>query len=664
MLFKMNHKLFFKTVLVLCIGIMSVSCVDDDDFGVPPLVCNEPGIAANKTVQQVFDEAPASPAQFTEDDIIEAYAVSSDEGGNFFKTISFQTLDGSAAFSLSLDETNTYLVYEPGRKVFFKLKDLFRRIDFNQLEIGALFGNDIGRIAEPEVENFLVRSCEIIDEEQLVQRISLNEVSDQYLNRLIEFTDVQFKDNELGGNYFDPNNVLGGATNRRITDAFGFELIFRTSEFADFAGSPVSEGNGTIRGVLTKFNNDFQFFARTEADIQLTNPRQEFNRIGIGALRTFRQDETINDPRFIEGIVTLSGNNEDNITGRNAVLQDETGGIVIRFTADGHSLVEGDRVRILVQGLTVDTFAGQTQLTNIPFNGDVNGAAQVEVLEQNQPLPAPKVVSISEALTNAYESQLIQIDNVQFINDQLALTYSGERNITDCSDNLRVFTRSSASFSGQQVAQGNGSIVGIANITNTTELLLRNLDGVSGMTGARCTEPTPIFLENFESIATVGNNRPVTLTGWQSISTNGGTENWEARSFSGNKYAQASGFGIAEEMNVWLITPAIDLSASSNETFSLEYTQNFYNGDALKVKYSTDYDGSGNPANFTWTEITSDLSITERNTSGFMSGFVKTNEVDISNIQGSVFFAFEYSGTSSGVTTTVQIDNITIKGIN
>lgn len=660
----MNYKKIFRPVLTLFAGLALFSCVDDDDFGIPPLNCEEPNLTANKTVQEIFAAATSSPVQFTEDDIIEAYAVSSDQGGNFFKTISFQTLDGSAAFSLSLDQTNTYLIYEPGRKVFFRLKDLFRQIDFDQLEIGALFNNNIGRIAEPEIVNFLERSCEVVSEDQLVQQVSLNEISNEHLNKLIEITNVQFKDNELGGNYFDPNRVLGGATNRLITDEFGFELIVRTSEFADFAGSPVPEGNGTIRGVLTKFANDFQFLARTEDDIQFTNPRQDFNRIGIGAVRTFTQDQAINDPRFVEGIVTLSGNNEDNITARNAVLQDETGGIVIRFTADGHSLVEGDRVRILVQGLMVDTFSGQTQLTNIPFSGQVNGEAQVQVLAQNQPLPAPKLVTIPEVLSNAFESQLVQIDNVQFINDELSATYSGSRTITDCSDNLRVFTRSVASFSGTQVAQGNGSIVAIANITNTPELLLRNLEGVADMTGTRCTEPTPIFVENFESIATVGNNRPVALTGWTSISTNGGTENWEARSFSGNKYAQASSFGTGETLNVWLITPSIDLSSSTNETFSFGYTQNFYNGDALKVKYSTDYDGSGNPNNFTWTEITSQLNISQFNSSGFMSGFVKTNEVDISSIQGQVFFAFEYTGADPGITTTIQVDDVTIKGIN
>lgn len=659
----MKNNTILLAVFTLVFGAMLSSCVNDDDFGIPPLNCNEPNISSNKSVQEVIDAATATATQFTNDDIIEAYAVSSDEGGNFFKTISFQTLDGSAAFSLALDATNTYLSYEPGRKVFFKLKNLFSKVNSSSVNIGALFGSNVGRIAEPQIVDFLVRSCEIIDEDQLVQNITIDQVSDQYLNKLIEFTNVQFKDNELGGNYYDPNKDLGGATNRKITDEFGFEVIFRTSSFSDFAGSKVAEGNGTIRGVLTKFGNDFQFLTRTEEDIQLTNPRGDFNRIGIGALRKFTKSTPINDSRFIEGIVTLSRNNEANITARNAVIQDETGGIVLRFDADGHTLVEGDRVRVFVQGLLVDNFAGQVQLRDVNFDGQVNGQAQLEIVSQNQPLPSPKIVTIAQVLSNAFESQLVQIDNVQFAQDNLTSNYAGSRTITDCTDNLRVFTQSSAIFGGTQVAQGNGSIIAIANIVNSPELVLRNVAGAAGLTGTRCTEPTNLFLETFESIAVTGNNRPVALAGWNSIITGGGTENWEARLFSGNKYAQASAFGTGQVMKAWLITPAIDLNASTQETFSFGYTQNFYNGDALTVKYSTDYDGSGNPDNFTWTDITAQLSITERLTSGFMPAFIKTNEVSLSSISGNVYIAFVYTGSDPGITSTVQIDNVTIKGL-
>src|SRR5690606_35510455 len=65
---------------------------------------------------------------------------------------------------------------------------------------------------------------------------------------------------------------LGGATNHNIVDATG-TMIFRTSEFAKFASRVVPKNSGKIRGVLTKFNSDYQFMARTFNDIQLTEYR-------------------------------------------------------------------------------------------------------------------------------------------------------------------------------------------------------------------------------------------------------------------------------------------------------------------------------------------------------------------------------------------------------
>jgi hypothetical protein len=98
-------------------------------------------------------------------------------------------------------------------------------------------------------------------------------LSDAKLNTLIEITDVQFEDSALGQNYYNPNNVLGGATNHRLVDSEGNNVIFRTSSFANYGSRPVAEGRGSVRGVMTKFGSDYQFVARTIEDIKLDGPR-------------------------------------------------------------------------------------------------------------------------------------------------------------------------------------------------------------------------------------------------------------------------------------------------------------------------------------------------------------------------------------------------------
>ena len=97
------------------------SCVNDDDYAVPSLECVDTTLEKTKQVSDI--PASANITQYLADDVIEAYVTSSDEGGNFYKTISMQTLDGTKAFSVPVDVTSTFINFDPGRKVFIKMKD-------------------------------------------------------------------------------------------------------------------------------------------------------------------------------------------------------------------------------------------------------------------------------------------------------------------------------------------------------------------------------------------------------------------------------------------------------------------------------------------------------------------------------------------------------------
>lgn len=278
---------FLKSVFILMASLSVVSCINDDDFSIPNLECREPNLTANKTVAEIRNMATANVQQFPVNvagqDIIEAYVVSSDEGGNFFKTISLQTVpqNGEApiGFSIPIDVTSLFTIYNPGRKVYVRLNRQYFSISQGSLIIGDIFLNSsgvasVGRLSPFTYGNVVVRSCEVKPEEELVSNLTVSQaLNDNRLNTLIELQDVQFTDSALGLNYFDPNNVIGGATNHRLVDAEGNTIIFRTSSFANFAGRPVASGRGTVRGVLTKFGSDYQFFARTIDDIKLTGPR-------------------------------------------------------------------------------------------------------------------------------------------------------------------------------------------------------------------------------------------------------------------------------------------------------------------------------------------------------------------------------------------------------
>jgi len=270
---------FYKSTLVLLMaaGTMT-SCINDDDYDVPNMDCIESNLVATMQPQDI--EASSIVAEYPDNDVIEAYVTSSDEGGNFFKSISFQTLDGSFGFSVPVDATSTFVSLEPGRKVFVKLENQYVDIANGSLRIGAIFLDEqggspqVGRIPATQINSVLERSCTVVDEDVLAREMTIAQaLNDANLNTLIDLQGVQFTDGSTGNNYYDPNNAIGGATNHFLTDASGNTVIFRTSSFANFAGNPVAEGSGTVRGVLTKFGSDYQFMARTEQDVMLTNPR-------------------------------------------------------------------------------------------------------------------------------------------------------------------------------------------------------------------------------------------------------------------------------------------------------------------------------------------------------------------------------------------------------
>jgi hypothetical protein len=270
----------FKLILTSVVFASLVSCVNSDDYDTPNLSNECVSIAKTKEVSEITSLATSTATQYTTSnsvvDYIEAYVTSSDEGGNFYKSISMTSIDGLTGFSMPVDNYNLYNEFEPGRKVTIKLdKNRFFNRQHSSTVIGSSFNNGVGRVSGVQYKNVILRSCNKVNEDAIVKNLSIDVAkNDQYLNQLIEFDAVQFTDASAGKKYYDASlNSLGGATNHLITDVLGNTIIVRVSEFAKFAGEATPNKSGKIRGVLTKFNNDYQFMVRTLNDVKLTNDR-------------------------------------------------------------------------------------------------------------------------------------------------------------------------------------------------------------------------------------------------------------------------------------------------------------------------------------------------------------------------------------------------------
>jgi hypothetical protein len=308
----MKNIIFKSIFLFLSIGFIT-GCVNED-FPAPTDTLKTYEFTTTTTVPAVSTAATTTPVLYATDDIIEAYVTSSDEKGNFFKSISFQTLPvaGSAVgFSVSINASTLYgKGFTPGRKVYIKLKGLYTAKVDGSLKIGFFFEGGIGRIPENVWKDFLFPSATIVSEEDLVRTMTLTAayattaIADANQNTLIELDPVQFAESSINRTYYDVDSG-GGATNHSMmATTGGTAQVIRFSSFAPFTGNRVPSGSGKIRGVITKFGSTYQFMVRYEHDIKLTNPRVDTNPPIVGNAISFLSIFTENFEAYTAGSAT------------------------------------------------------------------------------------------------------------------------------------------------------------------------------------------------------------------------------------------------------------------------------------------------------------------------------------------------------------------------
>jgi hypothetical protein len=282
-----NYKLILASIFLAA----GFSCTNPETYNAPSDFGTECGeLTANKTVQSIAATS-TTKYQYTADDVIEAYVTSSDQGGNFYKSLSLVSTDGTTGFSIPIDDYNLYTKYAPGRKVYLNLKDLYIVKDFGGSVSGTVIGSlyngntiddpsddEVGRISIAKYKNIITASCsDFKPESELAQLMTIEEaVKEQNLNKLIVLDNVQFTDASIGNTYFDNDmntSSFATATDHTIKDISDKTVIVRVSSYSTFATKTVPSTSGKIYGVMTRFNGTPQFMLRTESDVRLTNPR-------------------------------------------------------------------------------------------------------------------------------------------------------------------------------------------------------------------------------------------------------------------------------------------------------------------------------------------------------------------------------------------------------
>lgn len=167
------------------------------------------------------------------------------------------------------------------------------------------------------------------------------------------------------------------------------------------------------------------------------------------------------------------------------------------------------------------------------------------------------------------------------------------------------------------------------------------------------------FNETFSDVPVGSGSTEVAIDkeGWVNVNFLS-TRLWHGREYSNDKYAEFSSYysnsGTSDE--VWLITPAIDLTSSNGEILSFTTKYRYSNGDVLRAYISTDFDG--NEANINtsnWEEL--NIILPSEDDVKTKSGDINLSSYNSTNVR----IAFVYEGSkATGLTTTCQLDDIKI----
>ena len=274
----MKLNLLKPVAIALLTAFAITSCVKDDDYDIPDPNGKKPLPDYSGQVvsfANVLTKVTASVATYTADEAIEGYVISSDEGGNFYKKIYIQNADKNQGLSVAIDKSGLYTEFPVGAKVQLRLKDLTTQLNNSAIEVGhgtytAKSGRvSVGTMAEAIYKKHLFDTGERKTVAELAKvSNSIQEVStDAHVDQLITLKGVHFPTDAVGKTLYDKSNVLGGATNYKLTDANGKTIIFRTSSYAKFKDEKVPAGEVEVTGVLTKFNKDYQFMISNYADL-------------------------------------------------------------------------------------------------------------------------------------------------------------------------------------------------------------------------------------------------------------------------------------------------------------------------------------------------------------------------------------------------------------
>jgi len=231
---------------LILISMLSVSCVQTDDFDIPKIeieILNIVSTTSIKALKSALDQSGEKMYTFkgNESSIIEGFVISSDEAGNFYKTLIIQDNfeNPTTGIEIMIDQKALFTKYHFGRKLFVKIAGLSILNDEGKYKLGYLLKDKVGVIPSSMVDEFIIRSMET--KEIIPMKIDIDEFSDSQIGTYIQIENIQFKKDEIGRTYAgEPFDEFNG---ERIIEQCSsqWNAILSTSTYSDFKSNLISD---------------------------------------------------------------------------------------------------------------------------------------------------------------------------------------------------------------------------------------------------------------------------------------------------------------------------------------------------------------------------------------------------------------------------------------
>ncbi len=446
-----------------------ISCnkkFDEPPAYIPPNLTPTLTIAQLKAMHVI-----GSYETITTDDIIEGTVVANDSSGNFYKQIIIE--DSTAGIAINIDDYNLYTSYPTGRNVFIKLKGLIVYDNNKLIEIGGSkdASNNINPIASPLKNNYVIKGT--INNAVVPKVVDINDLNDAYQNMLIQVNNLEFNEADTSKMYAD-TSASKNAVSYLLKNCSNKSITLRTSGFASFAGANVPNGNGSITAIYSVYNTSKQLFIRDTSDVQFKNTRCNggpATQTSIANIRSMYAGHDIKLGDYKIGGVVISDAANKNIAGGNVILQDGNAGISVYFGGTINYNI-GDSIALDVTGDSLQNYNGSLEIKTT--GGTIK---PTPVATGKTVIPQELTISQINANISNLEYTLLKIVNATANGNT---TFSGSNVLSDGSDNIFLFTSSTALFANDNLPAEQSNWIGYAkSFGNTKEFLIRNKSDIA-----------------------------------------------------------------------------------------------------------------------------------------------------------------------------------------